>query len=329
MGSLFIYTIAYKFNIMSLISPVFGGILCFIILHKTSELGKLNNWQGKPITAYLFFSFLTTPVIYLFSYDYIEMVQPSLPFLVYGIITLASYIKGYRKYFPGALGLILACFFHGMNCFLLPLLFIAPFLKSLEKNNFHHDIYLLWKNVIIIWFILLIAPCLFFLLSAGTGLTTKLFRFFGYGWTYGNIFGGGDNILFVPLLPTSLKSFTMFSSEDLSSFSNIIFLTFPGIIFFLVAYIRSKDALASHNDLNVIAFFGSQILGYMCFAFLVNFDLGFPRDIDLMFGMSIIQLPFWVSLLIMNREKISYHIYPILVLNIVTSSIIAVNVMPD
>ena len=141
MGSLFIYTIAYKLHIMPFISPVFGGITCFVILHKSVELEKLNNWQGRPIAFFLFFSFLTSPIIYLFSFDYIEMTQPSLPFLIYGTITLASYIKGHRKYFPGALGLIIACFFHGMNCFLLPLLFIAPFLKSLEKKIIFTMIY--------------------------------------------------------------------------------------------------------------------------------------------------------------------------------------------
>ena len=70
-------------------------------------------------------------------------------------------------------------------------------------------------------------------------------------------------------------------------------------------------------------------MGYTCFVLFVNFDLGFPGDIDIMFGMSIIQLPFWISILIMDRKKILYYIYPIWLINIITSLFIAINIMPD
>jgi len=296
------------------IGTVSGFLYLQVCDHLLASGGNLSARRAKILAGLLY---LGSGVQLLFFRQYVENTPPSIPFLLLYVFFAVSYLRGRRRGFDwnlsfSALALLLACMTHGQNVFLTPSLAILIVLRRLLRKQYLASL----RDV-----------------GASVGLAAGVFAGIYYGLQalgfhilQGNIRGGGDKIMFVPLhdVPSPWVDFTFFSVSHLLQLSNTIVLVCPVAAMALVLGLRSSlagcragchahagvsmsDLLspdsntwprggchghATHREgLDEHLFLVILGLGYLGFACLWNFDLGFPGDYDLMTSMGILLLP--------------------------------------
>lgn len=221
-------------------------------------------------------AFLASTVNIVFFRDFIENPPLSVPFILLYANYLVKYYKqpqrGYVNILAAAFFLAMACLFHGQNTFISPAILLVIFLK--KSNNFS-------KIIRDSGFALLMATGVIFLIYSALSLTHLEI-------IPGNMHGGGDYQMFVPLLEIKgYSQYTMFSLQNFSKVGNILILVSPLLLISpvtlaLVFFSKNRFQPILYNlPLTILS------LGYMAFLFLWDFDLGWPTDHDLMTTMGL------------------------------------------
>jgi hypothetical protein len=131
----------------------------------------------------------------------------------------------------------------------------------------------------------------------------------GYRVIPGGVGGGGDHLLFVPVsnITSVFERFRMFSLDHVVELSNIFVHASPSALIVALVLVYSAAAPKRRRFLMNLcsdydpAVFTTVIitLCYLGFAFLWNFDLGYPLDVDLMISLGLTENLFMFA--IVNR----------------------------
>ena len=278
-----------------------SGVACAFVFFKTidtfffyKEEHASKSWQPS-LGAFLY---LGSGLHWLFFFGFLEVSFLSTPFfllfLLFGIRYLRSDEHESRsQLLLSALSLSFACLIHGQNTFLLPAL---PALVLLRQWG--HG----WRPI---------SREVFFALGAAAALVVivvLILMLAGFTIVVGDS-NGGPGGPFVPLTidkPTEYNWYPFFSFTHFVFVENILELLVPLSITipFIVGlrWFRRESWSLSETFLCITS------LGYFAFIVLWNFDLGFPRDVDLMLSMGVPlllmiwillrRLPLWMGLII-------------------------------
>lgn len=277
------YSIFHIYEIdIKYVAPAFGAITCFIYF----ILGNKLLPDSSPVYFYFLYrlNFLATGFCILYYFGYIENTLLSIPFTLLYVYFSIRFLErknaALSQMVFASIFLGIACLFHGQNTFLLPSACLFIIFDGL-KNKRTARIIVRNILIIIISVLLLVGGVIFGVLFAG------------YGISSGNISGGGDAKMFVPVFSYSSTIYTrflMFSFEHLFDISNILMHCSPVAIvlsvFLIGLFLKggfhtfSKRILSEYNPILLVL--GVLFFCYFIFIFLWNFDLGFPVDLDLM-----------------------------------------------
>jgi len=283
----FLYKLIIKFtensSYLNLISPSFGifAVLSYFMLtHKLSEMIHIQQWVFK-------IALIAMPFPFFYTYGYIENTQLSTPFFIAFLWASMNYLSAktirmqWISWSGLSLFLSLAILTHGQNWFVMPTIFLIPFIKNISPNI---------KN----YAVKIISSALIF-----TALSFAIYKIsMMQGWQVfpGSSLGGGDGLRFVPLNTSELNkyaTFTMFSLEHLVQISSIIIfsgfyiLSAPAILIFRSLLGSGWDRMNDAHRNPAVILLSITSLGYLSFITLWNFDFGFPVDVDLMLTMGI------------------------------------------
>jgi hypothetical protein len=282
-GANLYYYMFNKFGLLPLAPPCFGAITYVIIYFSDKRFRQLMN-AGENAFPWLLTLYLMSPISILFAYNYVENPQLTIGMLLVAIALLAEFIFVQRSITLAAVVLGVAAFVHGSAMFFLPMIPIAIILRFFEQGlSFRHAVAGQSKQLLramVTYVVALLGPL-------------ALARWIGFRLDFGNLSGGADKLLFVPLSSDSLSSFarfTMFSLENLRDSSNVIFHGIPCLLALSVCSIGQVINTKSSDRIR-FAYFASWVIGYVLFVFLWNFDLGFPADYDLMLAGSVVAIP--------------------------------------
>lgn len=292
-GHLMLY-IAHRVGLnLNYIAPISGFFTAFLFLSLCDYLLKDMDTFRRSLGK---ICYVGSAIQVVFFFGYIEVTMISLPSLLLFIYFLMKYLESNHESLKHLL--FMSGFFtiggitHGQTTFLFPAI---PIL-IIWKNDFLVG----WKKSIKeISINLAFMGCILY-------LSLKLLDISGFQIVPGDISGGGDGILLVPLAPQPnlpYLRFTLFSIEHLVEVANILLITTPffmayGICVLLRAILK-KPLSPQVQDTHALTL-TILSLGYLGFIFMFGFDLGYPRDLDLMISMS---LP--LSLLFIRRLLIS------------------------
>lgn len=216
----------------------------------------------------------------LFFFGFLEVTSPAVPVLILSFLFFQRYLRSAVKERHSSLLwavslFTLSCLIHGQNTFLFPCIPAAIILKHWKNGTVKGaflDVVLSVGAVSALWMVMY-------------GCVSVL----GYTIVPGDINGGGDGMRFLPVSTAGLNHpvrLLMFTNDHYLEVMNILIATAPGIIVlpivFFIHWRKNPGFLSSP----VIIFLSIAALGYIAFAFLWGFDLGFPTDLDLMFAMS-------------------------------------------
>ncbi len=256
------------------ISP-FAGILAAFAYFKVLDalFVNKNDEENLIIAALLYFG---SSLHLVFFRDFVSLTQLSVAPLLASLYFAIHYCRSTTKRSDYAIFLASGCLTiatltHAENIFLFPAIPIIIFLRRLPRKQWYA---LAWETFGITALIVLL--CFF------TGLfATKM----GFPITPGDAFGGGDGKTFVPFGPpqTSSERFSLLSVAHAKEMGNILLVLCP--LFFLLPLIAfsSQYMKVFLQPENVML--ATMTFGYLFFIFLYNFDLGYPRNIDLMLTM--------------------------------------------
>lgn len=272
------------------LAPLSGILVCVLFLSLNRYIG--DKISGEKYLLPMFFFGLGS--LFLYSIGIVENTILSSPFLVAFLYFGLRYLQFSSRKFDlvlASVSLAIATLIHGQNLFMLPALVLLPLI--IENKNY------------IAFLKTSIAAFLTFLLTVAIGLLLLLVS--EYTLSVGNATGGAAGGAFVPLSEAGFGQFdrfTMFSIEHFVEFGTIVLLSVPlSILLPLFYFPRFMKNNPFKNRLivetKVVQFLGFCALCYLLFAFLWNFDLGSPRDLDLMISMS---LPLAVFTFVKLRE---------------------------
>ena len=277
--------------------PLYGGLTYWVVFALDRRL-KETLWAGDdsrfPWTLILY---LCTPLPFLYSYGFVENPQLATPFLLLAIVTLGECVQGRRGMWTGSALLGVACFVHGFATFFLPVIPIAAVLRWIGQRSGNSPQRRILRDVSVGMAACAAAVVLCLMATVTVGISEL---------HVGNVAGGMDNLRFVPLRHEDLSvwaRFVMFSREHFVEFSNIVAYGLPvlliGPVFLLFRQTRASTLVSSPISSPDAAFYASWAVGYLAFAFLWNFDLRFPTDLDLMSSGAVVALP--ISLVVVRE----------------------------
>lgn len=265
------------------IAPVFGFFVFLIYM----ALGRKFLFDGRSdgFTFIYRVGYWSIGVSGLYFFDYIENTLLSIPFvLLYFYFSLSFLVdksSGFGTFVIAGVMLALACLFHGQNLFLLPSIYFILFFNSVICLHDTKEVFrrLVWVSSVFLG----VMSAVFFMLSIA-----------GFGLSMGNVVGGGDGKMFVSISSedaTIYSRYFMFSFDHLLDISRIVVQAAPtSIVFSLIFLLGGIRKLTSKLllDIDPVLFaLGMFSCCYIVFAFLWNFDLGFPIDLDLMVSLGV------------------------------------------
>jgi hypothetical protein len=276
------YSQAFRHGLsLDYVAPAFGFFSCFAYLC----LGRLivpNDNLGRLAFRLSYFG---AGFSMLYFSSYIENTQLALPFSLMATYFLAQHISNPSAHASLAIGtffLLCAMLFHGQNVFLLPAFILVILAARLGRDD---PLKKLGGD-------LLTAVTVTFLTMAAFYFSVITL---GYELLPGNVTGGSDEKIFVPIYGFSQMPFFfrfyMYSAAHLSELSNIVVHSTPLILVFfpylcLRLFISNQKKGVSFSITPVVLVSGSMAACFLAFISLWNFDLGFPTDLDLMVSMS-------------------------------------------
>jgi hypothetical protein len=295
------YNLAYNSGLkLYYIAPIFGGITCFVYL----LLGKKIIFDKVKDSYNLYFlyklNFLSAGFSMLYYLNYVENTMLSIPFGLLYIYYAAEYLEHQNKLsrlMVASFFLSIACLFHGQNTFLLPSLPFLILIGGLRNRNVKTILLHITASALVILSVVVVV--------------LVILKAVGYQIESGNIYGGGDSQLFVPIFKKNatiiFTRFLMFSISHFMEISNIVLHASPAtlILSALLLFNLAKRNKNYFKVNSVIVVTGITTLCYLAFIFLWNFDLGFPTDLDLMISLGFPLSIFTFSLIlnISNNNK--------------------------
>lgn len=258
---------------LAFLAPLAGVIFVVIYMALGRDLSRRqsDSWFLLPIF------FIGTGYVGLFNFGFVENTILSLPFLAVfvwaGLVQIRNRGANSRALsFVAPLALACATLIHAQNLILSPALVVLTWFSN-EGETFASAIRKLTQQVGI------------YGLTLFLGIVT-LFPL-GFNITLGNATGGAAGGAFVPLFESDkglFDRFTMFSLEHFIEFGNIVFFCVPTVVLVPLALLFkwSRRIVVTSAESLRFAFLTVLSLGYFAFVFLWNFDLGSPRDLDLM-----------------------------------------------
>jgi len=269
------------------VSPVIGflaALAYFTVCDRLFFEGKAGtDAAGQRLGAVYY---LGSGVQLLFFFNYIETTQLSVAPLCFYILALARYGQGRDANRKGRLprnrSLILAAFLltlamlgHGQIVSLLPSLPLAIVIRRGAAKEFGRML----RELAI-----MAASIAATFAAAGLVLLAL-----GFSFSIGHATGGGDSRLLIPFVldqPAGENRFGMFWIEHFLEVANIVVMTSPAA-FALPFLVVAKAVNRRGRFPSTPWFLSLTALGYLGFLFLWNFDLGAPRDYDLMISMAV------------------------------------------
>lgn len=282
----------YPYMSPNLLPPICGMLSAFMFLTACDELfgsSRLDRGSAKLVCA---LGYLGSGSTILFFRDYVDSATaPSVPFLLLFVFLAAKYLQNTSRRFDGyvllaAVAIILAAMVHGSNLFLLPAFIVVVFLRRLSQGQVR----------------LLVAECIsgLGLMTFLCGATLLVLTLMGFRLQEGTTGGGADQCRFVPLqeLPSWHFHFTMLSWDHAIQTANIALTVSPVAVLVVAVGLRKilTQSLAQRAEYLLLAV---MAMAYICFASLWGFDLGFPADTYLMFGISLPMQLFVIALLLL------------------------------
>lgn len=279
----FTYSAFYKLGLdIRYVAPVFGLLTFYVYAYLGKELISCDGAKVYYVFLYRV-GFLSSVSSVLFFFNYVENTLLSLPFSMLYFYFSVTYLRGRRKDLRDLVlstaAISVACMFHGQNFFILPSLFIFICAKNFNKNEVNFFVRDLAVSAVVF-----LSVILFGVVALSVG---------GYEIVAGNVHGGGDNAMFVPMFSDDVTLYTrflMFTFDHFHEVSNIVIHSSPGVLFLLILFVinvlggrRFSLGGVFEIDKDPVFLVSSVLcLGFLSFIFLWNFDLGFPVDLDLM-----------------------------------------------
>ncbi len=261
------------------VAPVMGLLTALAYFKTVDTFVFYNVAKPDPRKAALAGAlYLASGVHWLFFRGFQEMSFPAMPFLLLSLLFAVRYLRANPASQDAvpllASGFLLgcACVIHGQNTFLLPALLVLVVLRRWGSR----------ERVIAVFDVLLALFAAFVALA----LFVCVIQAFGYHLTPHDVYGGGDGITFVPWkLPenTQYIRFTLLTFAHAREVANILAVLSPIIFtlpFLLAQGLRARIARSASGVFLLIV-----CLGVMAFLLPYNFDLGYPKDVDLMTAM--------------------------------------------
>jgi hypothetical protein len=249
---------------LSPISGLLTMICCLAILRKLSRSVSPTTYLATRLLL------LSAGAHLVFFRGLVETPPPALPVLTAGIWSVLNYTEDPRRSVapPSAL-LTLAVLFHGQN-----LIYLSAFVASvgiagsLDKNGKWRVIRDLAKAVVASALVL--------------ALVIAITAANGYEIVKGDSAGGGDS---------RILSNQIFDLDHLFQVAMIQFLAFGVVIVVVPLAIIGFRWRGEVHPFPIHPVLSLLVLASLTFTMLWGFDLGFPRDYDLMIGHMLVQLP--------------------------------------
>lgn len=273
-GSTLIHHIFYKllhkpFNLgaASVISFTsrLAGFASLVIVARISNILFQKEFSRMLFRLFFYFSGVT-----LLFFGYIENTPLSVPFeLLYLLFMVKWSLHNRDRYiYYAALFLSIASIIHGSVSFVFSSLIIcllvryhSNFKNLLKVGGITSATYLLTIALFVAWVFIM----------DRRGLV---------GGTFGNIMGGGDNKMFVPLFKRSeWANYTFFSRRHFDDMFNLIFVGASCHVFVALLFIP-MIVTSIKRGINAILF--AYLVSRLALLFLWNCDWGFLLDWDLM-----------------------------------------------
>ena len=258
-----------------LVPPAFGFLAALAYLTTVDEVladrPKVQRPRAKALCSVLY---IASGVQAVFFRGYVENTQLAVPFLLTAICLLLRYVRRSGAgldlmIIPGAGVMTLAALFHGQDAFLLPGLLFAAAVRRLparECKGLAGDVLLAGLTVAVVG-----------------GGTLDAVRAAGFVTATGNVHWQPGSMFVALWRPLAAQDdFTMFSFDHLLQVANIVAVVFPAFPLAAITLV----ALPARSTSKPESLLAVLALGYLAFAFLWNFSLGFPNDYDLMISLS-------------------------------------------
>jgi hypothetical protein len=227
---------------------------------------------------------------YLFFFGHFEHTFLGVPFLLAHLSVVLLYLRQDPRSSPGKLVLsafllAVACLFHGQFIALAPAMPLILLVRFVGLGAVRTGLKL------VAYYAITLAA----VVAIGIGIVALA----GFHVDLGNVSGGGDQQLLVPLsaaASTRYTRFLMLSPAHAVEVANIIVHAAPlgilmGFVVLVQAWRRGHHARFRSNSFVLVT--GIYSLGYLALVMLWNFDLGANGDIDLMLSMSAPLALFW------------------------------------
>lgn len=265
---------------IELVPPLAGALFAFVLLGVAERaLVGARTARAAGLRVVIAATLVLGGWQLVFARNYVENPPVSLPLLVVGLGSLARYARSdgasvARPVARPAAWLTLATLAHGMNAAMLPALLWCMLLKHPGRSAL---------------------PALLRALAvaAATAIATVAATLgalwaCGFELGAGHVTGGGDDRLFVPLhVPAGTAyEFAMFDLAHAADVGNILLLASPLALAALAGVLHRRWRRALAAAVRAQPAFAIAGLGGLGSAAVFYFDLGFPRDYDLMVGMS-------------------------------------------
>lgn len=287
-----IYFAASFLGIAAAYVPVIaGGVASFVMLTTLREMFPQQSRDYFFATLLYFGAGLHI----LFLFDYIETTGLSVPALAAFYWAAHRYLakknsEAFAYAYLSAAFLGLATAIHTMNAGMVPLFLIMVAMRRASARS--------WKTLAIESAAGLAIIAVIYFASVG------ILAFLKYAIVTGDLHGGGDGKLLVPLFVTTsgMERYTFFTVKHFIEAANILSISYASAFAVPFLCVLSKRYASFFSDKrNVLAGFGC--LAYISFVLLFNFDLGYPTDLDLMLALSTPMVLFCISLIIRLVES--------------------------
>jgi len=258
-----------------LVPPTFGFLAAWAYLAAADEAladgPQEHRRRAKALCALLY---LGCGVQAVFFRGYVENTQLAIPALLVAVRVLLRYVRRATPgldatIVPAAAMMTLAALFHGQNAFLIPGLLAAAALRRLPARQYGAlaaDVALAGLTVAVV-----------------AGAAIDAVRAAGFVTTPGNLTARQATMFVAVWRPLAAQDdFRMFSFNHLLQVANIMAVAFPAFPIVAIALAAWRPMAAAPKSESLLAVLA---LGYLAFAFLWNFSLGFPNDYDLMVSM--------------------------------------------
>ncbi len=281
-----------------LVAPAFGFLLVLSMLRFIEQtiLPPIQDGQEQARarrTCRL--SMLATGLPLLFFSRYTEHSQLSLPFVVFALLSLSRFANdeqaSRRSLWLGTTWLVVAACFHAQVLALSPLVLFVIGFRHRSAD---------WRNTVsnaLCAASATIVPCL----GLWAVKATEVARVVA-----GNVTGGVNDRLMMSISPEAVgaaRSFGLFWMEHLVEVGNMVLFVAPLVVCLPVVLLQP----ASRRYFGLLAqqqpTLTTAALGYGAFAFLFEFDLRFPHDVDLMTGLGV-ALMLWSTLALLAFVRV-------------------------